>query len=57
MDKLQQTNRFLADKVNELRTITDILNESVQSGNQSTEAIADATGKLKAIVDGFKIRQ
>lgn len=57
MGQLQRTNRFIADKVNELRSITDNLRETSKSEGHSQEAIANATGKLEAIVDSFKIRE
>lgn len=57
MEELQKTNRFFADKINELQEISAKLNEMKQSDAQSTEAIANEAGRLQTILDGFTIKE
>ena len=57
MEELQQTNLFFAQKVNELRSIAENLNETTMSDAHSKEAVANEAGRLQAPVDGFTIKE
>ena len=57
MEELQQTNRFFADKVNELRSIAENLNKTAKSEEHSTESLRNEAGRLQALVDGFTIKE